>query len=393
MNLFREIADLYRFRRTPAESKRVVFYAEHEGYYSYFEGLLHELTDRHQVPVCYVTSDPDDPVFDVDRPRLRAFYINKLLPFFMRLVKSPVFVMTLTDLNRFHLKRSLHPVHYVYVFHSMVSTHMMYRAGAFDHYDSILCVGPHHVAEIRADEKARGLAAKKLVEAGYYRLERIYSEYLKRTSVKPDSNQPATVLIASSWGEHNLLTNCGAPLVERLLNDGYRVIVRPHPETSRREPKLPASLQERFGANSRFVLETSVATDDSLLTADILICDLSGVALEYALGTERPVLFVDLPPKVHNDAYRQSGLEPIELARRDEMGEVVPPDDPEQIMATMKKLLLEREEYRPHLKQLRNEMVYHWGHSAEVGAQHIMQVIDNTSIGGNSAAGTKGAES
>ena len=36
-------------------------------------------------------------------------------------------------------KKSKNKVHYVYIQHSLVSLHMAYREGAFDHYDYILC--------------------------------------------------------------------------------------------------------------------------------------------------------------------------------------------------------------------------------------------------------------
>ena len=372
MNFLREVRHFLRFFwRTDPEVKRVVFYAEHAGYYPCFEGLVRELIDVHQVSLSYVTSDPHDPVLVTEHPRLHTFYIKSLLPYFMLLVKCRVFVMTLTDLNLFHLKRSLHSVHYVYIFHSMVSTHMMYRTGAFDHYDSILCVGPHHVAEIRAHERLHDLQAKQLIEAGYYRLERIHTQYQQQSDRPSTQDQPTTVLIAPSWGEHNLLKTCGSSLVDLLLKHDFRVIVRPHPETVGRDPALVKVLQNRFGDQRRFELELSVTTDDSLLAADVLICDLSGVALEYALGTERPVLFVNVPPKVHNEEYLGLDIEPIELALRDKIGQLVSPDNLEEVPAIVNKLLAEREAYRTRLAQLKRDFVFNFGRSSQIGAAHI----------------------
>ena len=93
-----------------------------------------------------------------------------------------------------------------------------------------------------------------------------------------------TVLVTGAGGY------IGSILVPKLIKQGYRVIVRPHPETLRRDPALVATLASEFGDQPRFEMEKSVATDDSLLAADLLLCDLSGVALEYAFGTERPRL-------------------------------------------------------------------------------------------------------
>lgn len=154
MGLLREIADFYCFiRRTPNTEKAIVINAEHKGYYPYFEGLTEKLTNEHDRTLCYITSDPDDPIFRETQLRIRAFYLNKLLAFFMAHINCGVFVMTLTDLNQYHLKRSVNPVHYIYMFHALVSTHIIYRYGAFDHYDSILCCGPHQAEEIRRREE------------------------------------------------------------------------------------------------------------------------------------------------------------------------------------------------------------------------------------------------
>jgi YidC/Oxa1 family membrane protein insertase len=53
----------------------------------------------------------------------------------------------------------------------MTSTHMVLRKGAFDAYDTIFCVGPHHVAESREAEQIYGLKPRSLAEIGYVKLD------------------------------------------------------------------------------------------------------------------------------------------------------------------------------------------------------------------------------
>jgi YidC/Oxa1 family membrane protein insertase len=259
---------------------------------------------------------------------------------------------------------------------------MMYRDGAFDHYDSILCVGPHQVDEITAYEKARDLSPKQLVRSGYYRLERIHAEYTRRSQKDSDSNAPPTILVAPSWGEQHLLRSCGEDLIAPLLAGGYRVIVRPHPESVRREPELLARLDRAFGDRDGYIMERSVRTDDSLLAADLLICDLSGIALEYALGTERPVLFIDVPPKVQNPDYTDLGIEPIELALRTEMGELMSPEDLPGVGERVGRLLSGHDRYREKLKALRKRLVFNFGQSSSAAADHIMTILEKSEAGG-----------
>ena len=375
MHLIKEIADFHRFFwRTPKAEKAIVFYAEHGGYYPYFEGLIEKLISEYNRTLCYVTSDPDDPILQETQSIIRTFYLNKLLALFMAHVNCRVFIMTLTDLNQFYLKRSLNPVHYVYVFHALVSTHMIYRYGSFDYYDSILCCGPHQAEEIRRHEELYGLPAKTLKEAGYYRLERIYQAYLEYSSEKPSAVTKETVLIAPSWGVANILESCGERLVELLLKAGYEVIVRPHPETIRRSPDLIAVFASKFGNDPSFTLETSVASDGSLLQADVLISDYSGIALEYAFGTERPVLFLDVPIKIRNQRYIELGIEPLELSLRSEIGVVVSPKKLESVPQMISDLILNRVAYKRKMAELRNAYVYDFGRSSEIGAEHIVNI-------------------
>lgn len=378
-NLSKEIADFHRFfRRTPKTEKAIVFYAEHEGYYPYFEGLIKKLMGDYNRTLCYVTSDVDDPILQKSEPRMKTFYLNKLLPLFMAFVGCRIFVMTLTGLNQFHLKRSCNPVHYVYVFHALVSTHMVYRHGAFDHYDSILCCGPHQVEEIHRHEELYGLPPKRLVEAGYYRLERIYEAYQKHTSEKSLPVTKRTVLIAPSWGVGNVLESYGEHLIELLLEAGNEVIVRPHPETVRRSPNLVALFASKFGNNPNFTLETSVATDDSLLRADVLISDYSGIALEYAFGTERPVLFLDVPTKIRNQRFRELGIEPLEFSLRPKIGTIVSPEKLETVPRVVSSLIENGITYRDAIVALRKQYVYSFGHSSEIGAQYIISLTEES---------------
>lgn len=379
MKLLKELTHFFRFlKKTKENEKEIVFYAEHRDYYPNFEGIIDELLKEYKQPFCYITSDIGDPVFRHPDTRVKAFYINKLLPFLMVMVKCKVFIMTLTDLHRYHLKRSSHPVHYVYVFHSMVSTHMMYRRGAFDHYDSILCVGPHHIREMRAHEQQDNLPAKKLVEAGYYRLERIYARYREQEQVKEKKNTAAdkapVVLVAPSWGKENVIESCGKDLVDVLLKNGFEVIVRPHPETLRRSPETINALEKAFKGNRSFTLERSVASDDSLLRADVLISDCSGVTLEYAFGTERPVIFMDVPYKIQNDRFTELGMEPLELSLMSKTGVKVSPQKLETIPGVIDTLLKKKEEYGEEIVKLRDEYVFAFNGSSTVSVRHILEV-------------------
>ena len=68
--------------------------------------------------------------------------------------------------------------------------------------------------------------------------------------------------------------------------------------TRKTNPALLDSLNSAFKGFPNYVFEEDIASVESLFTSDILICDWSGLSYEYAFGTERPVLFIDVPQKI-----------------------------------------------------------------------------------------------
>ena len=365
-----------RFRRLPRESRQIVFYSESRQDWHHLEPIIDRLTRELGRVVCYVGSDAGDPGLSGDNPLLLPFYLRKglLRIVFFQLLDADVVVLTMMDLANFELRRSVHPTHYVYVFHSLGSTHMADFAGSYDHYDTILCAGPHHVHEIRRREELAKLAPKELVEHGYARLEALLAERASRPRSVRDG--PPTLLIAPTWGEASLLNVCGEKLVEILLAAGYRVIVRPHYMTARQSPELVARIVDRFGTNPRFEYVDRMGETESLFRSDLLVCDWSAMAIEWGLGLEKPALFVDVPARVRNPDWRALGLEPLEASIRPEMGALLDPARLEDAPDLVEKLLADPDLFREKMAALRARTVFNPGRSADVAAREIARIAD-----------------
>ncbi len=381
----RELSEARRFRALPAESRAIVFYAEDASSGVHYEPILRYLTGPLGREIAYLTSSPSDPILTLGNDKIHAFCVGHRVfrTWVLMDLVADVMVMTLPDLERFQVKRSrVHPVHYVYVFHSMVSTHMIYRERAFDHFDAILAVGPHHLREIRAAEEIRDLPAKNLIEHGYGRLDAILEQ---SSGARPVAGgDPRRVLIAPSWDPQGLLETRAIELVENVLAGGHHVTVRPHPMTGRKWPKVIRAL-ERYRDRSRcaggaqtqrFVLETDIVSQESLHRSDVMISDWSGVALEYAFGLERPVLFVDVPRKVRNAEYERIGCEPVEASLRAEIGEVISLEKLDGIGDSIDRLCAEPDRFRERIRQVRDRSIFNLGRSGIVGAEAIARLAD-----------------
>jgi len=287
-------------------------------------------------------------------------------------------VMDMPDLDQFHIKRSkIYPVHYVYLFHSMFSIHSYLRKGAIDNYDTIFCVGPHHVNEVRETEKIYELKPKNLVKYGFGRLDILLQK--KENFQGTNSDTKDLVIIAPSYGDNNLLEKCGIKLIEILLKSNFRVMLRPHLRTLRDSTKLIGIIYEKFEKNPNFILEKGDIPFDSYHNSKCMISDWSGISLEYAFIFERPVIFIDVPKKVLNPNSGDISLEPIEISIRKKIGHVVLPNSLEEIPLIIKDLEKNAQIFNKQIKEIISNTVYNIGESAKIGAKYIQQLNDEGS--------------
>jgi hypothetical protein len=368
------------FRQLPWDWRNLVFYSESGQDWHQFEGLIEALNGPLCKKLCYVTSDPADPGLARRHENYRSICIpaGLFLTIFFQVTQADVLVLTMMDLHNLQLKRSLHPVHYVYLFHSMGSTHMVDHANSFDHYDTLFCTGPHQVAEIRRREEMQQLPAKQLFDYGHPRLEQVMrAGQTYRAARAGGKSQPRpVVLVAPTWGEHSIFNLCGAPLLGVLLQAGFHVIMRPHYHSTRLTPRVISALRERFEGRQGFEYVDRMGETDSLLRSDLLITDWSALALEYAMGLEKPVLFIDVPRRVRNPHWQELGIEPIESSMRRDLGSIVSPDRLEQVPAAIERLLGDVAGFAGCMQQLRATTVFRLGHSVADGAAEIARLAE-----------------
>ena len=330
LKLVRYFRNSMRFAGLPRDQKRLTFYSEGKNYWPHLGGLIHHILDNSEILVNFITSDANDPVFEIEHARLNVFLIDQgaVRNWLFENIETDLFVMTMPDIDQYQVKRSKHDVHYLYVQHSLMSKHMVYRKGAFDHYDTIFCGGSHHIREMRAIETAHKLRPKTLVEHGYAWLDSIVAEASFRPSKTRAEGDPKHVLIAPSWGPDGVIeTGVGKKLADKLLSDGYRVTLRPHPETIKHAKPAVDVIVKAHSTNPLFTYEANVAGQESLHDSDVMITAWSGAALDYAFGLGKPVVFIDVPKKLNNPDYKDIPMEPVEIYIREELGQIINPDN------------------------------------------------------------------
>ena len=367
---FKEFQGYRAYKKLPKSYKKVVFYSESFQDWHHLKPLLNALLDD-DIAVTYVTSDDRDPGLLKLSKKYRSIYIGKgfFRILFFQFLRAKLLILTMMDLNNFELKRSIHPVHYVYIFHSLTSTHMVDTEKSFDHYDTIFCAGPHQKKEIELREKNKDLKAKNLVPYGYPRIEKLI-----QLSSKP-KNEKKVILLAPTWGEQSIINLMGMEICSIIINQGYSLILRPHHETIKRSPQLINEIENKYSHLETFRLVREMGDSESLLQSDLLICDWSGTAIEYAFGLEKPVIFIDIPPRVRNPNWREIQSEPLEMSIREKVGRVICPSKLDELPSSISQLLNEDQVSSSLIKSLREEFIYNLSDSEIIGREEIKKLL------------------
>lgn len=371
MRFLREWRAYRAFRALPRGERRIVFLAESSQDWHHFRPVLEHLTGPLGRSVLYVCADPDDPAMGRRSPRLRPFCIGRGFwrIWFCQHVDADVLVTQILDLGNLELKRSVHRVHYVFMAHSLVSAHVADREDSYDHYDTILACGPHIEREVRARERIRGLPPKRLVPHGYGRLDELLATRREPPPARGDAD--IHVLLAPSWGPQTILPVCGMEVADAVLGAGFRLTLRPHFQTRWQTPGVIDRIVAKHGANPRFTLVERMAETDSLFDSHVMITDWSGAGLDYGLGLEKPVIYIDLPMKSRNAAWRELGIEPLEMRAREKLGALLPPGDVARLPDLVRERVADPARFRADVARLRAEWVHNVGRSGVAGAEAI----------------------
>ena len=366
--------ELKRFEKLDKKDRSIVFYLENEYYFIYFQPIVEKLTQKYDIKICYITSSKTDPMLTCKDKNILPFYIGNGIArsnFFINL-KATIIVMTMPDLETFHIKRSkVYPVHYVYIFHSLASTHYIYRKNAFDNFDTIFCTGDYQINEIQEREREFNLGEKKLVKHGYGRLDSLINE-ARSTDIRKSTSNNKVVLIAPSWGANGLIESKGQEIISILLDSGFYVILRPHPMTMKKSNKVIQKIEKEFKDNLNFKLETDIRNTESWFLCDCMISDLSGAAIEYSFTFEKPILYVVTPEKIVQE--KQIDLVSLEEKIRPQIGEVISLSQLSLIPSKINQLLLSENKFKEKIQKIREETVFNIGNSAEQGAKYLLEL-------------------
>lgn len=354
----------------------LVIYSEGKRYYTVFKPVLTAL-ERKGIPTVFYTSSEDDPVFNDSYMHITTEYIGEGNKAFTRLnfLEADVCLMTTPGLDVYQLKRSRGVSHYSHVLHA-VNDATSYRLFGLDYYDSVLLSGEFQKPHIRLLEQQRGIKEKELVVVGCPYLDVLQE---KVSTLPEKSNDEFTVLVAPSWGKSSILSRYGASLLDRLVETGFQIIVRPHPQSMQSEKHVLNELTKRYEEKKNLSWDYSTENLSVLSRSDFMISDFSGVIFDYSFLFDRPFLYVtsdfDSMPYDSYDIEEQ----PWKFRVLPEIGRELKKED----FSKIKEIILEvtrSSEFKENRMKAKQTAWQYQGESGERIANYLASLLEEKSL-------------
>ncbi len=280
-----------------------VIFSDDKRYWSIFEPICKRLS-AYGKEILYITGSPDDPALSCEFDNFSAECLkgNKLYTR-LNFIEANIVFSTTPGLEVYQWKRSKNVDFYVHIPHA-ANDIVMYRMFGIDYYDAIMLSGDYQIKQIRNLEKLRSLPEKELIKVGIPYMDKM-AERLE--SHGPAKEHPRTVLLAPSWGPSALLKVYGEKIIDVLLKTGYKIIVRPHPQSFASESEMISGLMKKYPDSEQLEWNRDTDNFEVLLRSDILISDFSGVIFDFSLVYDKPVIYTD--PKFDVSVYDAWWLE------------------------------------------------------------------------------------
>jgi len=277
-----------KMEKISKEKIPVVIFTDSKRYWTIFHPICDELEKR-GIRTEYWTQSEDDPAFETKYEHISFKYIGNINKAITKLnvMNAYICLSTTPGLEVYQWKRSKYTDLYIHIWHS-ASSGLLYRMFGTDWYDVLMLPGDFIEDNLRKLEQMRHMPPKIMLKTGLPYFDVMDREVKSRTFDHADA---LTVLVAPTWGVNSLFNQLGDELLDRLIETGYNIIVRPHPQSYTAEAELIDRLKAKYPENEHFHWNADNDNLNVLGSSDIMISDHSAVVYDYAIIFDKPVIY------------------------------------------------------------------------------------------------------
>lgn len=276
--------------KTNADEIPFVIFTDSKRYWNVFGPICREF-DKRGKKLVYMTASSDDPALEEKFENVKCEFIGEGNKAFakLNLLNAEIVLSSTPGLDVYQWKRSKSVKWYAHILHA-ANDATAYRMFGLDYFDAVLLSGDYQIDQVRELERLRNLPAKELLVVGLPYMDEMKKRLENAEAIPP---HPTTVLLAPSWGANSIFNRYGGKIISALLETGYHVVVRPHPQSKISEKDMLDDLQKQFPESSQLEWNSDNDNFDVLRRSDILISDFSGVIFDFSLIFDKPVIYAD----------------------------------------------------------------------------------------------------
>ena len=287
----------------------------------------------------------------------------------------------------------------IHINHNQPVKYESYQKQDFINFDAHFLTSPLHRDQTENTIRKYKLEDRviKLYDIGYSKSDALMNGKYKKEDVLKELNlnpELKTVLYAPSWDEGLSLRTAGEEIIEKILKiENINLIVKLHPISYYHENgpnylfytggvNWIAKLK-KFETNSNFRHVPTNNIDPILSASDIMVTDVSSVALEFII-LDKPVIYIDCPEffeKTLKKIYSNFGNTTADYVRNDpkanagrHVGLVV--YDMNELVNFITRSIEKPGELSDKRKEFAKQLSYNPGNAARVAADTIIKILE-----------------
>ena len=291
-NLFLKIKFKIAGGNVSAVSKNHLTYAiftDSKRYFNVFAPIM-DVFESRKIPLTYLTASPDDPALKTPYTYVSTVFVGEGNKAFAKLnmLDADILLSSTPSLDVYQWKRSKNVKFYVHILHA-ANDATAYKMFGIDYFDALLLSGDYQIDQIRNLEALRHLPEKELKVVGLPHMDEMLKRYEQADPTLP--HPTPTILLAPTWGANGILSKYGSRILDALLATGYRIIVRPHPQSYTSDKDMLTRLMDAYPESDNLSWNRDNDNFDVLRQTDLLISDFSGVIFDFTLIFDKPILY------------------------------------------------------------------------------------------------------
>ena len=174
-----------------------------------------------------------------------------------------------------------------------------------------------------------------------------------------------------------MLTKYGSSPIETLLNAGYTVILRPHPQMYISQKELIEEIEKTLSIYKNLTIDRAPSGEKSMAISNILLSDFSGIIFDYFFIYEKPIVLID-------DEISKGGLEAEDVEHEvwefkvfKEITTSIYHNNIDQLPEIMNATL--NQEISSRVEDLRKEALFNFPQAGEVATEQILTILKGKS--------------